>query len=246
MTDQLAPLAPETLDLLKGVSSATVTTQLLKNHGMRTRSIRGVQPISPDRCRFVGPAFTMRYVPVREDLIPTGSLANPDNPMRQAVETIPAGSVLVMDMQADPNCGALGEILVARLIYRGVAGAVADGAMRDVTPIGAMALPVFCNGYAPPPSFATLLIADIQRVIGCGGVMVWPGDIVVGDPDGVVVIPRHLAGTVAKAGAEQERVEAWIRRRVEAGAPIPGTYPPNEATLAEYRKWVEAGEPMTA
>jgi regulator of RNase E activity RraA len=233
-------LAPDTLDRLRRVSTATITTQLLKNHGLRTRAIPGVRPVDAHRCRFVGPAYTVRYVPMREDLS-MGGRRPAANPLQEAIDTAPAGSVFVFDMNGDPSCGALGDILIARLIARGVAGVVADGGMRDIGPVQQMTLPVFCRGYAAPPSFATLLAADTQCPIGCGGVLVMPGDIVVADTDGVVVIPRYLADVVAQAGDEQEQMEAWVRRRIEGGATVREFYPPGEQALAEYQQWVAAG-----
>jgi len=235
-------LASDTLDRLHRVSTATITTQLLKNHGMRTRAIPGVRPVDPRHCKFVGPAFTVRYVPMREDLSMGGKRPAP-NPLQPAIDAAPAGSVFVFDMNSDPTSGALGDILIARLVVRGVAGVVADGGMRDIEPVQQMNLPVFCRGHAAPPSFASLLAADVQQPIGCGGVLVLPGDIVVADADGVVVIPRHLADTVAQAGEEQEQMEAWVRRKIDAGASVGDFYPPGEQALAEYRQWVAAGRP---
>jgi regulator of RNase E activity RraA len=228
-------LTPDTLERLRRVSTATLTTQLGKNHGLRSRAVAGVRPVDPRRCKFVGPAYTMRYVPMREDLVPGGARALQVNPAQDAIDNMPAGSVFVIDMNGDASCGALGDILIARLIARGVAGVVADGGMRDIEPVQQMTLPVFCRGFAAPPSFATLLVAEAQSVIGCGGVLVVPGDIVVGDADGVVVIPRYLADTVARAGDEQEQMEAWIRRKIEGGAMVRDFYPPTAQALAEYR-----------
>lgn len=241
MEQDAITLAPDTLERLTRVSTATITTHLLKSHGMRTRAVEGVRPVDPQRCRFVGPAYTARYVPVREDLSVGGARPLAVNPMQEAIDTIPAGSVLVIDMNGDPTCGALGDILIARLIAREIAGVVADGGMRDIDAVRQMTLPVFCRGYAAPPSFTTLLPADTQRPVGCGRVLVTPGDIVVGDADGLVVIPRYLADTVACAGEEQEQMEAWIRRKIEAGAQVREYYPPKEAALTEYRQSVEAG-----
>lgn len=235
-------LAPDTLDRLRRVSTATITTQLLKNHGLRTRAIPGVKPVDPKRDRFVGPAFTVRYVPMREDLS-MGGRRPAANPLQEAIDTAPAGCVFVFDMNNDATNGALGDILIARLVVRGIAGVVADGGMRDIDPVRQMTLPVFCRGHAAPPSFATLLAADVQRPVGCGGVLVIPGDIVVADADGVVVIPRYLADTVAQAGDEQEQMEAWIRRKIDAGASVRAFYPPGEQAVAEYRQWVAAGRP---
>ena len=241
MQQDAIELEPETLRRLTRVSTATITTQLLKNHGLRTRAVEGVRPVNSKQCKFVGPAYTARYVPMREDLSIGGKRALTANPVQEAIDTIPAGSVLVIDMNGDATCGALGDILIARLIARNVAGVVADGAMRDIEPVQQMTLPVFCRAHAAPPSFATLLAAGIQQPIGCGRVLVLPGDIVVADADGVAVIPRYLADTVARAGEEQEQMEAWIRRKVEAGASVGEYYPPGEQAMAEYQRWVAAG-----
>jgi regulator of RNase E activity RraA len=222
------------IETLREVSTATVTSQLIKQGGMRTRAVRGVRPIDQARCRFAGPAVTVRYAPMREDLDPIASIGHEDNPMTKAIETMPAGSVLVIQAGGFAG-GALGDVLVARLVARGVAAVVSDGAMRDIAAVAGLGMPVFCAAHTPNPSAAELLAVETGGVIGCGGVLVYPGDIVVGDGDGVAVIPRHLAEKVAEAGLEQERMEAWIRKRVEAGEPVKGLYPPSEATLAEWR-----------
>jgi len=235
--DDTDEVAPQTIELLRTVSTDTITGQLIKIAGMRTRAVRGVRPINPARCRFVGPAYTIRYVPIREDLTESSSLASPTSHLKGTLDAIPAGSVVVIDMMRDDSSGALGDVLIARLIAIGVAGVVADGGMRDVSVIADMALPVFCAARAAPPSTRSLLCADVQQRIGCGGVLVHPGDIVVADGDGVAVIPRHLAAEVAKKGAEQERMEVWIKRRVENGAPVAGLYPPGEHMMEEYRAW---------
>ncbi|ODU54400.1 MAG: hypothetical protein ABS99_09415 [Acetobacteraceae bacterium SCN 69-10] len=225
------------------LSTATITSQLIKLGAMRTRSPLGVRPLNPARCRFVAPAVTLRYAPMREDLDGQASIVHPHNPTRLAVETTPAGSVLMIDQGGDLGGGALGDILVARLIRRGVAAVVGDGAMRDAGPLMAMAMPVFARSFTPPPSSASILAVGFQEPIGCGGTLVYPGDIVVGDEDGVVVIPRHLADKVATAGLEQERVEVFIKRRVELGEPIAGFYPATERTMAEYNAWKASGSP---
>jgi regulator of RNase E activity RraA len=236
-------ITPETLKLLATVSTDTITGLLIKIAGLRTRAVRGVRPLDPARCRFVGPAYTIRYVPVREDLTEHSSLASPTSHLRGTIDAIPPGSVVMIDMMRDDSSGALGDVLIARMIAIGVAGIVADGGMRDVSVLGAMAMPIFCAAAAAPPSTRSLLCADVQTMIGCGGVMVVPGDIVVADGDGVAVIPRHLAAEVAAKGAEQEELEVWIKRQVERGAPVAGLYPPNETSRSAYRAWIEAGRP---
>jgi regulator of RNase E activity RraA len=236
-------LAADTLAKLARVSTATITAQLIKIAGMRTRSVRGVKPVNPGQCRFVGEAFTLRYAPMREDLDARASTVHPDNPTRRAIEGVPAGGVLVIDMGGCESAGALGDILVARLIHRGVAGVVADGAMRDAGPLAQMPLAVFARAVTPPPSAGSLFAVGLQEPIGCGGALVFPGDVMVADEDGVVAIPRHLADQVASAGDEQEQIEVFIKRRVLAGEPIEGFYPATERTKAEYRAWIAAGRP---
>jgi regulator of RNase E activity RraA len=227
---------------LDETSSATVSIQLLKR-GLRFAAIGGVRPLNPQACRFVGPAYTLRFIPAREDLATPASVARDDNPQRVAIEACPPGGVLVIDAQRETRAGTLGDILAARLLARGVAGVVSDGAMRDVGELEKMALPIFCNGIAAPPSFNFLLPVDVGQPIGCGGTAVFPGDIVVADSGGVVVIPRHLVAEVARDSVEQERLEVFIRRRVDRGHATPGLYPANDETRAAYRRWVAGGRP---
>ncbi len=235
-------LDPALRAMLMEASSATVSIQLLKR-GLRFAAIGGVRPLNPLACRFVGPAYTLRFIPAREDLATPASIAQGDNPQRVAIEAIPPDAVLVIDAQRETRAGTLGDILVARLMARGVAGVVSDGAMRDVGELEKMALPIFCNGVAAPPSFNFLLPVDIGRPVGCGGAAVFPGDIVVADTGGVVVIPRHLAAEIARDSVEQERLEIFIRRRVDRGHATPGLYPANDETRAAYQRWVAAGRP---
>jgi regulator of RNase E activity RraA len=223
-------------------STATLSIQLLKR-GLRSCAVSGVRPLNPAASRFAGPAYTLRFIPAREDLAVPASVARPDNPQRVAIEDVPAGAVLVIDALRETRAGTLGDILAARLHRRGVAGIVSDGAMRDAQELATLAIPIFCAGIAPPPSFAFLYPVDRNLPIGCGGAAVFPGDIVVGDGGGVVVVPRHLAAEVARDSVEQERLEVFIRRRVDRGHPTPGLYPANEETLAAYRRWVAAGRP---
>jgi regulator of RNase E activity RraA len=236
------PLDPALRATLMEVSTATLSIQLVKR-GIRTHSISGVRPVNPAAARFVGPAYTLRFVPGREDLATPAISAQDGNPQRVAIEAVPAGAVLVIDARGDGRAGTLGDILAARLLQRGAAGIVSDGAMRDAPELEKLAMPIFCAALAAPPSFATLHPVDVNRPIGCGGAAVFPGDIVVGDGGGVVVVPRHLIEEVARDSLEQERIEIFIRKRVDRGAATPGLYPPNEETRAAYRRWVEAGRP---
>jgi regulator of RNase E activity RraA len=231
----------QTREQLLRTSTAPISSQLLKR-GLRNVFVAGSAPINRLHSRIVGPAYTLRFIPMREDLAVAGSVANPANPQRAAIEQIPAGHVLVIDTGGERRSGCLGDILAARLLQRGIAGIVTDGAMRDSRDLRELALPIFCAGFAAPPSFGRMMAADTARPIGCGGVAVFPGDIIVADDDGAVVIPRHLVVEVARDAAEQERVERFVRRRVDRGASIVGLYPPNEATMAAYRRWVDAGE----
>lgn len=229
-------LPAELLHQLSRISTATLSSQLIKR-GHRRRFIETVAPANPRAARFAGVAYTLRYIPAREDLAVAGSVAGGVNPQRVAIETIPPGHVLVIDTRGELGSGTLGDILVARLLQRGVAGVVSDGAMRDHEELAKIDLPVFCRGFAAPPSYGRLMAADAGSPIGCGDVAVFPGDAVVGDADGVVVIPRHLAKDVARDAAAQEDVDRFVRTRIDAGASTVGVYPPNEATMAEYRSW---------
>jgi regulator of RNase E activity RraA len=243
MTGQ-GDLDPTVREQLRGVSTATLTSQLLK-HGLRNTFIR-VAPANPELGRMVGPAHTLRFIPMREDLAVPASVADPSNPQRASIEKTPAGHVLVIDTGGVVQSGSLGDILVARLHQRGVAGVVTDGAIRDGAELRTMSLPVFCAGFAAPPSYGRMMAVAADCPIGCGGVAVFPGDVVVGDTDGVVVIPCALAAEVAHEGAERERLERFIRLRVDRGASTFGLYPPNEAAMAAYRRWVESGEDAAA
>lgn len=219
---------------LAEVPTAAITGQLFKKHGMRIRWIEGVQPLDAGNCRFAGPAYTLRYVPQREDLWLATDLGAPDSKVLKVMEEIPSGAVLVLDMYREKSVGALGDVLVSHLIYRGVAGIVADGGMRDVSQIRQLGLPIYCSGPASPPSPAGLIPAEVQGLIGCGGVTVVPGDFVVADEDGVVVIPARLAAEVAEASLKKEAQDAWVQKQVAAGSGIRGYYPPSEETLARY------------
>jgi len=223
-------------------STATISMQLLKR-GLRFCAIGGVRPLNPKAARFAGPAYTLRFIPAREDLSVPGSIARDDNAQRVAIEEAPAGAVLVIDAQRESRAGTLGDILAARLLQRSVAGVVSDGAMRDAPELETLALPIFCAGITAPPSFNFLHPVGRNEPVGCGGAAVFPGDVVVGDGGGVIVVPRHLAAEVARDSVEQERLEIFIRRRVDRGHATPGLYPANEETLAAYRRWVAAGRP---
>ena len=234
-------LARETLIRLRAVSTATLTTQLFKR-GLRNCFMQGVQPLNPghwDRLahNLVGPAFTLRNIPAREDIDHVGVFADPEHPQRRAIEITPEGHVLVLDCRGDTLAASAGQILITRLMKRGVAGFVSDGGVRDAGPIGEMAFPVFCSGPSAPLNLARHHAAETNVPIGCGGVAVYPGDVIVGDRDGVVVVPRGIAEEVARDAAEQEELENFLLERIEAGAALPGTYPPDAATKAAFELW---------
>ncbi len=233
------PVSEAALEQLRHVSTATLTTQLFK-HGLRNVFIQGIAPLvkpAPGTPNLVGPAFTLRNIPAREDLDHVGIFQDPDHPQRKAVETAPPGSVLVQDCRGERSVASVGSILAARLKKCGVAGMVSDGPVRDSGTIAALGLPLFCAGASAPLNLAKHHAIDVNVPIGCGGVAVYPGDIVVGDADGVVIVPRHLAEEIANASTEQELLEEFITERIDGGAPLRGTYPPNEETLAAYQAW---------
>lgn len=229
------PLDGETRDLLAGVSTATLATQLFRR-GFRSRFMTGVHPLHPD-LKLVGTARTLRYLPMREDLDRIEVFRNPEMPQRKAVESMGPGEVLVIDARGDLRAGTIGNILATRIMRRGAAGIVSDGPFRDLEAIRAMRFPAFCAGANAGTNLATHHPADVDLPVGCGGVLVFPGDVLVGDGDGVIVIPRHLAAEVARDAAEQERAEEFVLEKIEAGSSIVGVYPMNEETAAEYEKW---------
>ena len=219
---------------LAGVTTATLTTLLLKK-GLRNVWMRGTSPLQPGQPRVVGRAFTLRFVPAREDLATPESWRSPTS-TRAAIEAMPAGCVAVADAAGCTDAGIFGDILCARIRKRGVAGLVTDGVVRDGDGVKATGLPVWCQGIAAPPSVAGLTFVGWQEPIGCGGVAVFPGDLVVADGDGAVLVPAALVEEMAAAGPEQERLEEWIMAEVEGGASLPGLYPPNDENRARYEE----------
>jgi len=224
--------SPDLVARLRTVSTATITTVLLKK-GIRRTWMQGPRPLKHDLERIAGPAFTLRFVPAREDLATPESWASPRS-TRAAIEAMPAGVVAVADAFGAASAGIFGDILVARMRQRGVAGLVTDGVVRDVVGVLGTGLPVWAAGAAAPASVNALTFVGWEEPIGCGGVAIFPGDMIVADGDGAVVIPSALAEAVADEGADQEQFEAWVLREVERGAQLPGLYPPDEATKARY------------
>ena len=230
--DNTDDITGSVIDALAGVTTATLTTLLLKK-GPRGVWMRGTRPLQAGQPRVVGSAFTLRFVPAREDLATPQSWSSPRS-TRAAIEAMPAGCIAVVDAMGCTDAGIFGDIRCARIRKRGVAGLVTDGVVRDGDGVLATGLPVWCQGIAAPPSVAGLTFVGWQEPIGCGGVAVFPDDLVVADGDGAVVVPSVLVAELAAAGPEQEHLEAWIMAEVEGGAPLPGLYPPNDETRARY------------
>ena len=220
------------IEALSNVATATITTVLLKK-GLRNVWLRGTKPLVPGQKRLVGPAFTLRFVPAREDLATPESWSSPIS-TRAAIEAMPSGCIAVVDAMGITDAGIFGDILCARMKVRGVAGLVTDGVVRDLAGVLCTGLPVWCRGAAAPPSVAGLTFVNWQEPIGCGGVAVFPEDVIVVDDDGAVVIPGALVNEVVEAAVEQEKLEAWIIGEVQAGAALPGLYPANAENKARY------------
>lgn len=239
MTESTAPtpLSDATRALLRHVSVATLCTQLFKR-GFRNVYLQGVRRLTrPSGGNLVGPAFTMRNIPAREDVDQISAFDDPNHPQRKGIESVPPGYVLVIDCRGETRVASGGQILTTRLKVRGAEGLVSDGPVRDSGPISQMDFPVFCAGGSAPLNLIHHHAIDLDVPIGCGGVAVYPGDVMVGDDEGVVAIPHHLADEVARDAAEQEKMEAFILERIEGGAKLAGTYPPNADTRAAYEAW---------
>ncbi|WP_206930883.1 ribonuclease activity regulator RraA [Roseococcus thiosulfatophilus] len=235
------PLSPETKSALEKITTATLTTVLLKK-GLRSVWMRGAAPFTPaaQGKRLVGEAFTLRFVPAREDLATPASWASPIS-TRAAIEAMPEGVIAVADAMGVTDAGIFGDILCARLAKRGVTALVTDGAVRDVAGVNGTGLPVWCAGGAASPSVASLTFVAWQEPIGCGGVAVFPGDIIVADADGCVLIPADIVDAVTTEAIEQERLEGWIMKQVDAGHALPGLYPANAENKARYEADKAAG-----
>jgi regulator of RNase E activity RraA len=223
---------------LSAVTTATLTTVLLKK-GLRNVWMRGARPLKPGQPKLVGQAFTLRFVPAREDLATPESWGAPIS-TRAAIEAMPEGCIAVVDAMGVTDAGIFGDILCERMAQRGVAALVTDGVVRDVEGVLGTGLPVWCDGVAAPPSVAGLTFVGWQQPIGCGGVAVFPDDVVVLDDDGAVLIPAALVEEVAKMATDQELLETWIMGEVKTGASLPGLYPPNAEQKLRFEAWKKA------
>jgi regulator of RNase E activity RraA len=236
----MTTLKPETREKLKTVSTATLCTALYKR-GLRNQFIQDVRPLNPNLGNMVGEAFTLRYIPAREDLNPISVFQNRAHPQRKAVEECPPGAVMVIDSRKDARAASAGGILVSRLMKRGVAGVVTDGGFRDSPEIAQLDIPAYHNRPSAPTNLTHHQALDINVPIGCGDVPVWPGDVVVGDGEGVVVIPAHLADEIASEAVEMTAFEDFVQEEVLKGRSILGLYPPtDEQSNIDFAAWRKA------
>ena len=233
-------LKPETREKLKRVSTATICTALYKR-GFRNQFIQDVHPLNPHGAPMVGEAFTLRYIPAREDLNPLSVFQDRGHPQRKAVEECPPGAVFVIDSRKDARAASAGSILITRLMKRGVAGVVTDGGFRDSPEIAQLDIPAYHNRPSAPTNLTHHQALDINVPIGCGDVPVWPGDVVVGDGEGVVVIPAHLADEIASEAVEMTAFEDFVTEEVNKGRSILGLYPATEEqTKIDFAAWRKA------
>jgi regulator of RNase E activity RraA len=236
----MTTLKPETREKLKTVSTATLCTALYKR-GLRNQFIQDVRPLNPNLGNMVGEAFTLRYIPAREDLNPISVFQDRAHPQRKAVEECPPGAVMVIDSRKDARAASAGGILVSRLMKRGVAGVVTDGGFRDSPEIALLDMPAYHNRPSAPTNLTHHQALDINVPIGCGDVPVWPGDVVVGDGEGVVVIPAHLADEIASEAVEMTAFEDFVQEEVLKGRSILGLYPPtDEQSNIDFAAWRKA------
>ncbi len=230
-------LSNETREKLKTVATATICTALYKR-GLRNQFIQDVRPLNPDVKPMVGEAFTLRYIPAREDLNPISVFQDPKHPQRDSIERCPPGSVMVIDSRKDARAASAGSILVTRLMKRGCAGVVTDGGFRDAPEIADMDIPSYHNRPSAPTNLTIHQAIDINVPIGCGDAPVWPGDVVVGDREGVVVIPAHLADEIADEAVEMTAFEDFVTEEVQNGRSIIGLYPATqEQTQIDFEAW---------
>ncbi len=234
------PLSPETKAKLETVSVATLATALFKR-GLRQQVIQDVRPVKAKGRNMVGPAFTLRYMPAREDRNTLAEFRNPKHPQRHAIETCPSGHVMVMDSRKSAIAASAGDILITRLMVRGGAGIVTDGGFRDAMNIGDLDMPAYHSRPSSPTNLTMNEAIDINVPIGCGDAPVFPGDIVVGDDDSVIIIPAHLADEIADEAVEMTAYEDFALEQVQGGAPIIGLYPATqEENLDLFAEWRKA------
>jgi len=233
----MSELKADTREKLMHVSVATLATALFKR-GFRNQTIQDVRPVKPKGRNMVGPAYTLRYIPAREDRNGIDVFRNPAHPQRKGVEECPPGAVMVIDSRKDPRAASAGDILVTRLQMRGVAGIVSDGGFRDAMKIADLDIPAYHNRPSSPTNLTRHEALDLNVPIGCGDVPVFPGDVVVGDDESVIVIPAELADEIAQEGHEMTAYEDFVSEQVKGGATIVGLYPPTDpANLEIFAAW---------
>jgi len=216
-------------------STATIQNQLFIR-GLRNRFLNGVMLRTPSHSRFVAEAFTLRFIPAREDLDKVEAFKDPLHPQRLAIESVEPGQALIVDSRNDPRAASAGEILLTRLAKRGGLAFITDGAVRDSHELDSIGIPIFTAGITANTNLIHHHVVDFQLPIGCAGVAVFPGDILVGDAEGVLVVPKEIAPEVAESSSEQHYLEEFILEKVRSGAQLPGTYPPSEELLKEFNK----------
>ncbi len=230
-------LSAETRDKLMGVSTATLSTALFKV-GLKNQFLQDVHPVKQKTTNMVGQAYTLRYIPAREDMNPISVFQDPKHPQRVAVEECPPGYVMMIDSRKDPRAASAGSILVTRMMKRGVAGVVTDGGFRDSPEIGDLEIPCYHNRPSAPTNLTLHQAIEINGAIGCGDVAVFPGDVIVGDGEGVIVVPLHIADEIANEATEMTAFEDFVTERVNAGAGVIGLYPATrDETKADFAAW---------
>jgi len=231
------PLSEKARAMLLTVSTATLCTALFKR-GLRNQFMQDVRPLKSAGGNMVGPAYTLRYIPAREDLNPISVFENRAHPQRKAVEECPPGAVFVIDSRKDARAASAGSILVTRLMKRGVGGIVTDGGFRDSPEIAKMAIPAYHQRPSAPTNLTVHQAVDIDVPIGCGDAPVFPRDVIVGDGEGVVVIPAHLADEIAEEALAMTAFEDFVTEKVNEGRSILGLYPATEErTREEFAAW---------
>lgn len=235
---QLDPLPADVLEKLRQVSTSTLATQLFKR-GFRQPQMLGVHPLSAVADGFVAEAFTMRFIPAREDVNTADPYRSGNTLQWEAIESVPPGQVLVVDSRGDTRAASGGDMLMTRAWKRGVAGFVTDGGLRDGHVLSQLPFPTYAAAVTITTRAAWHHVADLQVPIGCAGVAVYPGDVLVADRDGIIVVPRALAAEIADPSLEQEKLEAYVSTKIHAGEPLAGNYPPGEDTIAEYKRSLE-------
>jgi regulator of RNase E activity RraA len=238
---ELDPLPDGVLDLLRQVSTSTVATQLYKR-GFRQPQLLGVRPLSQVTDGFVAEAFTMRFIPAREDVNAPDPYRSGNTLQWEAIESVPPGHAIVVDSRGDARAASGGDMLMTRAWKRGAAAFVTDGGLRDGHVLSQLPFPTYASSITITTRAAWHHVADLQVPIGCAGVAVYPGDILMGDRDGVLVVPRAVAIEIAEPAYEQEQIEAFVSKKIHAGEPLWGNYPPGEETVAEYKASLQEQE----